>query len=136
MHLKKLFACALVALGATVSALALTAANPFAGSWSGPYVGANGSGTVDLQISDTGVMTGILVNQDNVSFVLHGHLGSQGQVSAVALAPPDIIVPFGGSLELAGGNIVGTTFVRGTDIVFEVDFAPVLMPALSVSAAR
>lgn len=122
-----LVASGLLAFGLVAGALALSASNPFAGAWGGPYAGSNGdSGTVTIEITPSGVMSGKLINGGNVVFDLRGHVNAQGKLSAVGLAPPDAVVPFGGTMELVGGSILGTYGIRNNDVHGVFEFAPLL----------
>lgn len=83
---------ALAALGTMgVPVQADPPASPFAGTWSGMWIGDNGQdGTLDLTISDSGRITGrVFHTQDGEAGDVKGYVGADGKLSFVAFAPSD-----------------------------------------------
>ncbi|HZL99102.1 MAG TPA: hypothetical protein VFD43_02525 [Planctomycetota bacterium] len=74
-------------VGLVCVAFASPAASPFAGSWAGTYAlpDLGSGGTVELTISESGVLKGRSVNEDGTGHTLIGHLKPDGSAVGVAL---------------------------------------------------
>ena len=92
------------------------APNPFAGSWSGPGTVDNEPvGTLDLTISDQGVLTGRVYHlQDDQSGDLVGHVSADGDVRLINFVPSDN--PLHGN----GVPLEGSVMIVGDDLVAEL----------------
>jgi hypothetical protein len=110
---------ALAAMGAVAvldvgfpTAQAEPSVSPFAGNWSGTWVGDNGQdGTLDWTISDSGQLTGrVSHTQDGQSGEVRGRVRADGFIVMIAFAPSDDPlhgngVPLQGTAEIDGDTL-------------------------------
>ncbi len=103
---------ALAALGAVVApARADRPENPFAGSWSGPYLSQTEPplyGTIDSTISDAGVIRGTFNNPIYGSGTVSGHVTADGYLMMIFHRGLSGHWPFQGTAVINDNTLVAT----------------------------